>query len=148
MVFGFKKKKEVVDFRHRDSDMPIPAKMKEKFGITNASNTDLSNVPKSSSTGGFFSFFGGNNDSISSSSSKESEAKTDFWGNPVSSNSSSNSSSSSNNNLSNNLGFDKIENSIGDLAYRISRITDRLELVEKKFERIERKLGIGGEGSS
>jgi hypothetical protein len=146
----FKKKKEVVDFRPRDSDMPIPAKMKERLmstrpssGIITTSSEPSSTTTSASSSGsgGFFSFFGGNSDS-GSSSSPASEAKTDFWGNSTSS-----SDSSSSTTISSSSSYDKLESSLNDVIYRLSRLTDRFELVEKKLERVERKLGIGSENS-
>jgi hypothetical protein len=152
-----KKKKEVVDFRPRDSDMPIPAKMRERLMAGKASIIDNSNTSNSSSSssnssssGGFFSFFGGGSSSESNSNANNfnapiSEAKTDFWGNPISSGegSSSSSNNSFSSSTSSNQNFDKLESSLNDVIYRLSRLTDRFELIEKKIERVERKLGIG-----
>jgi len=141
MAFNlFKKKKEnVVDFTPRDSNMPIPAKMKDKLMAGNSQTSIVSASSPSSNTsgqssGGFFSFFGGSSDSSSTTSSPSpapaSTPTTDFWGNPVSSCSSQTSPS----------------HDVSDINHRISRMTDRLELSEKKIERLERKLGIIGEG--
>ena len=142
MAFNlFGKKKEIVDFRPRDSDMPIPAKMKDKFGIKNqavspsfeglqsssSSSTIPSNQSSQSTGGGFFNFFGGSSDaSPATTSSPVAEVKTDFWGNPVQTNNEPVSNPSST-----------------DSTYKLSHITDRLELIEKKLERLERKMGIG-----
>lgn len=153
MVFGlFGKKKEVVDFRPRDSDMPIPSKMKEKLiggnnPITSTYTPEESNTPTpsssttSSSGGGFFGFFGGGNDSSSSTNSTTTPTQTnstqvDFWGNPVNTPAvESNTSSESNSQLN-------------DVLYRLSRIADRLELVEKKIDRLERRNGANSESYS
>ena len=146
MVFGFlKKKEEVMDLRKRDSDMPIPVKMRERL-ITGQSSSSLvsssatsSSTPESSNSGGgFFSFFGGSSDSSSSSSnnlnsSSNNSSSSDLLGGISNAGSLSNSDS------------EKLQTQLGDLMYKFSRQTDRLELAEKKIERLERKLGIGNE---
>lgn len=139
----FSKKKEVVDLRPRDSDMPIPAKMKERLLAGNVSNVSsigssatLANSEISSSGQGLFGFFGGSDSSsnspVSSSTNNETpitETKTDFWGNPINNNTSNANSSTTN-------FYD--DNS----SHKISKMLDRLELIEKKLDRIERKIGI------
>lgn len=143
----FGKKKEVVDLRPKDADMPIPARMREKLlpaksgaSIISSASSTASPTETSSNSGGFFGFFGGGDSSSSAASTNSSsavsapaveETKTDFWGNPVST--ASNSSVSINN---------QNDNSVGEMSYKLSRMTDRLELVEKKLGRMERKLGI------
>jgi hypothetical protein len=142
----FKKRKEVVDFRKKDSDMPVPAKIKERLmaGKTSSGMIVTSANPSESSTtqssGGFFGFFGGSDSSSSNASSPEvkTEAKTDFWGNSVSTSTNEGSSSNYNSNS---------DTRLNDVLYKLTRVTDRLELVEKKIDRIERKLGIGYENN-
>ncbi len=148
MAFGmFKKKKEVVDLRPKDADMPIPAKMRERLlpAKSNIVNTASANSQaesgNSSSGGGFFGgFFGGgsSSDSISTVKTSAPEAKTDFWGNPISTN---NTDSSSNSDLASSSNNES-SSQIGEIAYKLSRFTDRLELIEKKIDRLQRKLGI------
>jgi hypothetical protein len=143
MPFGmFKKKKEVLDLRPRDSDMPIPNKIKERLisvnssgglGLSSSSNSSSSlspiipsgSIESSSQTssgnensGGFFSFFGGSDSSSNSSSSS------------LFSNSTLTSSD-----------LDKTDSKVNDLHYRFSRLLDRVELLEKKMDRLERKDG-------
>jgi predicted RNase H-like nuclease (RuvC/YqgF family) len=129
-MFSFKKKQEVVDLRPRDSDMPIPSKIRERLmasGKTQVINGNsvsdsleasvpavTSSSSNSSSSGGFFNFFGGGD-----SSNNESSA------------------SASSNNRS--LDLEKVDSKINDLLYRFSRLTDRVELLEKKMDRFERK---------
>jgi predicted RNase H-like nuclease (RuvC/YqgF family) len=129
-MFSFKKKQEVVDLRPRDSDMPIPSKIRERLmasGKTQVINGNsvsdsleasvpavTSSSSNSSSSGGFFNFFGGGD-----SSNNESSA------------------SASSNNSS--LDLEKVDSKINDLLYRFSRLTDRVELLEKKMDRFERK---------
>lgn len=152
-MFGFKKKVEVVDLRPKDSDMPIPSKIRERlmasgktqtvggnsFSDALESNSSTSISPSSSanqsSSGGFFSFFGGSDSSSSSASSSDSSVKppTSFW-DANNSTSSVNSSSSPTSSSS-----ERIETQVNDLLYRFSRLIDRVELVEKKLERLERK---------
>ena len=143
----FKKKKELVDFRPKDSDMPIPVKMRDRLlGGRASPSSSISNLiaqaplstpspsssSGSSSSGGFFSFFGGDSGSSSSSndSSSSSSPATSFW--DAGTNTAPSSSSS---------GSDKIESSLNDLLYRFSRLMDRVELLEKKMDRFERKDG-------
>ena len=98
--------------------------------------------------GGFFggSSSGSSNSNISSNSTTNTsqEPKTDFWGNPIqtsessspassSSSYSSYGSSSSISTLSSTTN-DKLETQINDLSYKLSRLLDRLELLEKKYE--------------
>jgi len=155
MAFGlFRKKKEMVDLRPRDSDMPVPPKIKERLDAQKSAS--ISETPPvasgtGSNSGGFFGFFGGNSgDSTNTqggsssvnptSNQATSEVKTDFWGNPLGSGSSLSSSVSSPSS-----GNEKLESSIKDVIYRLSRLSDRLELIEKKVDRIERKIGISSE---
>jgi hypothetical protein len=156
MVFGlFEKKKEVVDYRPKDSDMPIPAKMREKLmGTANPvastyvpdeETSPTSAIPPvSNSGGGFFGFFGGGSDNSNSNTSSSTttaasetqpaSTQVDFWGNPVNNESSSSESSSSNYPSSKN-----VSSQLSDIIYRLGGITDRLELVEKKMDRLERR---------
>ncbi len=131
-MFSFKKKQEVVDLRPRDSDMPIPSKIRERLmasGKTQVINgnsvsdtleaaapASASSSSNSSSGGGFFNFFGG-----SESSNTE--------------------SSTSPGSTSSSLDLEKVDSKINDLLYRFSRLTDRVELLEKKMDRFERKEG-------
>lgn len=125
----FKKKQEVVDLRPRDSDMPIPSKIRERLmasGKTQVINgnsvsdtldssaTPVNTSSSTSSSGGFFNFFGGSDSSTTETT-----------------NNSSSSSSS--------LDLEKVDSKINDLLYRFSRLTDRVELLEKKMDRFERK---------
>lgn len=146
----FKKKKEVVDFRPKDSDMPIPTKMRERLLAgrpslaTSPVSSDSSSTNSSStgSGGGFFSFFGGGSDSTSSpttsSSSLPSSSSGSFW--DATPNSSSTNSSSYNSGTT----LEKLETSLNDLLYRFSRLIDRVELLEKKMDRVERKDNPSG----
>jgi hypothetical protein len=130
-MFGLKKKKEVLDLRPKDSDMPLPAKMREKLiagprisliaGNSTSASVDSRSIDTSSSTsansssnssGGFFSFFGGGDSSSSVSDSSSSVIS------------------------------DNTSSQVGDLSYRLSRLLDRIELVEKKLERLERRNGV------
>ena len=141
------KSREVVDFTPKDSDMPIPAKMKEKLlagrlPVAGAVNLASSSSPQSSasqgSSGFFGGFFGGSASSDSSSSlaqtpqASQTSPATDFWGNPVNNSASSNQTAAS-------------DSQINDVLYRVSRLTDRIELLEKKLDRAERKIGISRE---
>ena len=84
MAFDFLKKRKDVDLRPRDSDMPIPAKMRGRFlsdvsapvniTSTTPSSSSASSSGSSSSSGGLFGFFGGS--SYDSSSSASSYAPT------------------------------------------------------------------------
>jgi len=147
----FKKKKDVVDFRPKDADMPIPLKMRERLlaGKSNSIITPVSsdnsstNSSSSGSGGGFFSFFGGGSDSANSSSassstsSSSSSSSGSFWDAGTNTSSTNSSSSSSS--------VDKLESSLNDLLYRFSRLIDRVELLEKKMDRVERKDNPSGE---
>lgn len=152
MGYLFKKKKEVVDFRPKDSDMPIPAKMRDRLlsgkgntGIVTSAdpstNSSSSTSSGSSGSGGFFSFFGGSDSSSSNSSSSNTSSSSSgsFW--DAGTNTSSSSSSSSYNSGTT---LEKLETSLNDLLYRFSRLVDRVELLEKKMDRVERKDGSGG----
>ena len=143
MAFNlFKKKKEVVDFRPRDSDMPVPQKIKDRL-ITGKSNSispaSSSEIPSTApSSGGFFNFFGGSDSQTKASTASDSvnsEVKTDFFGNPLNNPSpalsSTNNFSSSNTNLH--------ETRIDDVSSRLSRLLDRVELLEKKMDRLDRR---------
>lgn len=142
-IFG--KKKEVVDFRPRDSDMPVPQKIKDRLiaGKTNSvSSGSTSEIPTTApSGGGFFNFFGSSNDNSSTSSapiisdSTASEVKTDFFGNPLNSSSPVSSSTNSFSSSSTNLN----ETRIDDVSTRLSRLLDRVELLEKKMDRLDRR---------
>ena len=135
MVFGFNKKKsDVVDFRNLNSTgIPSSGYLKRKSaGSSSDSNVSVlasssssasstnDNSGASSSGGGFFSFFGGSDSSSNAGSSSS-------YG---SSNSSSEVTKEN---------FDKVENRLNDLLYRFSRLMDRVELLEKKMDRFERK---------
>lgn len=145
----FGKKKEVVDLRPRDADMPIPAKMRERL-ISGNSNANSSAIPTTETTSssasssqssgsGFFGFFGGSDSSSNSAATPTSSTETnqtpttDFWGNSVMSNASSSSSN------------EAVVSSDANLSSRISKMIDRLELVEMKLDRLERKVGIKAE---
>lgn len=148
----FKKKKEVMDFRPKDSDMPIPTKMRERLLagrsslVTSSSSTDTTNSSNASSStgsgGGFFSFFGGGSDSTNSGSTSSSPSPSSssgsFW--DAGTNTSSTSSSSYNSGTT----LEKLETSLNDLLYRFSRLIDRVELLEKKMDRVERKDNPSG----
>lgn len=153
MAFNlFKKKKEVVDLTGSVSGgIPIEGYMKRKGGasqqadsISSASSTGSGSSGSSSSGGGFFGgFFGGGSSSADSSASPASSSsaapaqsmQTDFWGNPVNTNTSSSAPSSASSGS---------DSQISDILYRLSNMSDRIELIEKKIDRAERKLGISG----
>ncbi|MDP1728843.1 MAG: hypothetical protein Q8L27_01425 [archaeon] len=153
----FSKKKEVIDLRNRDADMPIPAKMRERLMAGNINYAASSIIPTTETTnsnssgssqdsgGGFFGFFGGADSSSNSSLSSSTDSTetiqattpiastqaTDFWGNPIATNDSLGSSAAS-----------RIVSSNETDNRRISKMLDRLELIEMKLDRIERKVGI------
>ncbi len=153
MSYLFKKKNEVVDFRPKDADMPIPTKMRERLlagkpdSSTLSLNSSATTTPNSSTSSGsgFFSFFGGSSDSSTSSSPVSSSSVSNsssgsFW------DAGTNTSSSSSLNSNSNSSFDKLESSLNDLLYRFSRLVDRVELLEKKMDRVERKDGSSSGG--
>lgn len=150
MVFGFNKnKREVMDLRNRDNGgIPSDGYLKRKgnnitgagsaivspsittaadFASTSSENTsNSSNSSSSNSGGGFFSFFG-NNDSNSSSSSSSNNSSSSYGGYGNSSSGSSD--------------ISKVEERLNDLLYRFSRVMDRVELLEKKMDRLDRRNG-------
>jgi len=151
----FKKKKEVVDFRPKDSNMPIPARMRdrlmgnsgENIVIDSKSSSDSINStpifspasPSSSSSGsgssgGIFSFFGGGSSSNNPAETQPDPVQTDFWGNAVNNNSTGALGSSSSD-------IEKLSTRIGDLSTQISRVADRIDLIERKMDRFERRGG-------
>jgi hypothetical protein len=159
----FPKKKSDLDLRPKESDMPIPIKMREKLlansktRIINGNTlSDSLEAPladqigstaqqtnsSNSSGGGFFNFFGGsdsNQKTENTTSSSSNSSSTSFWDvgtNTTATNSSTSSSITSNSNS------ERIESSLNDLLYRFSRLMDRVELLEKKMERLDRRMGI------
>jgi predicted ribosome quality control (RQC) complex YloA/Tae2 family protein len=139
MAFSFFKKKEDIDLTKKgiDSDVPVEGYFKRKGktpstqAIDSSSQTSSAETQTSSSGGGFFSFFG-NSDSSSSSSNSNATSSTP-------SSSSDYSSYSNSSSPSNSADTEKLKTQLDDLSYRISRILDRIELLEKKMDRLERK---------
>jgi len=135
MIFDFfKRKKEVLDLRKKDG-MPVPAKIKEKLlakesnssSILTASNTSTETQkqesPNAWNLGGIF-----DNPNLSSSVSNvpnnlNTDGQTSSIGNQ-------------------NLNLEKFESQLNDMSYKLSSFSDRLELLERKVERLERKSGI------
>lgn len=146
MAFGlFKKKREVIDWREKDSDMPIPAKMMEKLKAqrtsisTTAPVSSIASDKPAESSGGFFSFFGGGSNSTDSANSTstpssitpvQEEVKTDFWGNPIAVKQDS---------IVRPAADSSIHTRLDDVSSRFTRLMDRVELLEKKIERLERR---------
>ena len=150
MVFGFNKnKREVMDLRNRDNGgIPSDGYLKRKgnnitgagssivspsittaadFASTSSDNTSNSSSNSSSNSGGgFFSFFGNNDSNNSASSSSSSNSTGSSYGGY------GNSSSSS-------TDVSKVEERLNDLLYRFSRVMDRVELLEKKMDRLDRR---------
>lgn len=124
MAFNWFRKKEIIDLRKGQNDIVVSDKIKQKF-----TNQQISNQAPSSATSqenrGFFSFFG------SSSASEASSMQTPVPSPP---------SISSNSEI-----LDKIERlnkRVDELFTGISRLVDRVDLNERKIERLERKTGV------
>jgi peptidoglycan hydrolase CwlO-like protein len=115
MVLGLFKKKQVMDLRPKNNDVLIRDKDKSEVSMENKSSS-VSNSTENS--GGIFGFF----DNSSSS--------------PVNS---SYSSSDSTVNIQSELS--KLRKRIDDLSTGISRLSDRVDLSEKKIDRLEGKSG-------
>lgn len=150
---GLFKKKEVLDLTKRgiDSDVPTDGYFKRK-GLTASSinsnslslnNSDsttqtTSNQPvqeqSTQSSGGFFSFFGGSENSSSTTSNSNASSF---------SNSGSSTSSPSTSTVDQ-ADFNRLKTQLEDMNYRFSRVLDRLELLEKKMDRLERKDNPSG----
>lgn len=138
MVFDFfKKKKEVVDLSSANSSgIPASGYLKRKTISTTqgqesirSNNSLLSpNQNSNQNSGGFFSFFG-SSDNSNSSSPVSSPAQTSAYGSSYNSNPSSESLET----------IEKLKSQIEDISYKLSRMIDRLELLEKKMDRLERR---------
>ena len=115
-MFGLKNKKEVWDLRGRSDSITVKNKNPTSTSGPEASSSSSSTPSSNSGGGGFFGFFGDNSSSSSSSGT-----------------SSTSLSSSDNDKLT------KIESRLDDIFYRFSRLIDRVELLEKKMDRLERR---------
>lgn len=134
MAFGWFKKKEVVDLRKGQSDIVVSDDVKKRFANQQTLNEPPANAastsapsPSSQESGGFFSFFGSSNAGNVSSMPSPPSATSDAI-----------SYSGSDNG-------DKIESlnkRIDELSLGISRLTDRVDLNERKIERLERRTGV------
>lgn len=128
---GLFKKREVLDLTKKgiDSDVPTEGYFKRKNISSSLVSQNTSPLNQASSSfspattettsptpnsGGFFNFFG------DSSSSTPTPA-------------------TSSTNTSNFVDNEKLKSQLDDLNYRFSRVLDRLELLEKKMDRFERK---------
>ena len=122
MPFDLFKKKKVLDFRPGREDIIIESK-NQSSGSTNTSES-VEPIPTPSGGGGFFGgFFSGDSSSSPSSSSSSSYS----------------SSSSNNSSLVDADKMIRIERRVEDIADRLSKLLDRVDLLEKKMDRVERK---------
>jgi hypothetical protein len=139
MVFGLFKKKNVLDLR-ASGGIPTKGYLKRK-GISgeqvSLNKQEASSSGNLSSGGGFFGFFG-NSDSGSDSNNNSgaSNANTDFWGNPVLGSGSGSRGVSPNVSVTE---ISRMQERLNDISDRFSRLLDRVELLEKKMERAERR---------
>jgi len=138
MAFNWFKKKEVMDLRKGQSDIVVSDDVKKRFASQQSSGTAPapSSAPATSSQdsgGGFFSFFG------SSSASEASNMQT-----PQATTTETPSyagSSAGNTEIMDKL--ERLDKRISELFTGVSRLTDRVDLNERKIERLERKTGVG-----
>ena len=158
MTFNpFKKRDNVLDLTKNKThkpDIPIPSDIKSRIeadirnsGIQETTSTPITDEStgetvepkKSGGIGGFFGgFFGGGSSSASSSNSEEDKiaSATDFGSNSTESSSTPEPSST--------YGYGSGMTSgtkvrLRDLISKISKLSDRIELLERKVERLERK---------
>ena len=139
-------KKKVLDLRnHDDVFLRNRSSIKTKDAVATPISSDNSSNNTNSSPGFFGGMFSSDNSSSSNVTSLT-ETKLDFLGNPV--DMGNNTSTSQNNSSSPYSSYSDTSNtnlnvtSNNDLLYKLSRLTDRLELIEKKLARLDRKLGI------
>jgi hypothetical protein len=108
----FKKKTGVVDLRRKSDSITVVNSASSESLNTN-SNAPI--APAQESSGGMFNFWGNSDSSSSNQTSSSSSSSTDS---------------------------DKIirvERRADDIADRLSRALDRIDLLEKKMDRLERK---------
>lgn len=116
MVFGLGKKREIVDLtKNTKQNIPSEGYVKRKTSSLQSYNPPELQVSNQkpektpSQEGGFFNFFSSNNDIPPVSSSNVQENS------------------------------ERAESKLNDVLYRLSRLTDRVELLEKKMDRLERE---------
>ena len=136
MAFNWFKKKEVIDLRKGDSDIIVSDDVKKRFnqqasaGTVPEPSAPSSTTGTSQESGGFFSFFGSSN--ASNVSSMQTPAATET----------STASGYGNSNTEIMDKLERLDKRINELFTGISRLTDRVDLNERKIERLERKTGV------
>lgn len=166
MPFGlFKKKKEVLDLSGTSSSgIPVPKRLQSSSPASNAAQPsaesliggtlDLTssqnsssisapavNESSSSSGGGFFGFFGGSDSSSTNSTSSSPAASASPSPSPYSSSSSASSAYpefNSSQSLSS-IGIQQMQDKLREVSERVSRLVDRIELLELKINKFERQ---------